>query len=362
MSAHSPFRLSACCFAGLLLGVSGCAAQNSGLPTVQGAPVKATGSAAGSWLSRLWNPAPDHRMPPEEVFDGPERLKNPERLHLTYARWQEDLGKLDEARKSYEQVLTTNSRNVDALLGLARIEQATGRTQQAEQRLRQALQLSPGEAEPLAALGRFYAAQDRWKEAVGALQAAAAAAPGEPEYQHQLATAVARSGDFAAAIPLYAKVTGEAEAYYHVGQILYEQGRLDLAERYFAQAVAKRPDLDPARKMLAGLRQGRSGTGPSGTQTATRQVAQANAPASNLPTVSPKRGNVQPVGGTVRQEPASVLVEQFVVPVEYHVEDGETVAGWNPTKQRQAEAAGVPVGLTPEQQEQWANQSRPARQ
>ena len=62
-----------------------------------------------------------------------------------------------------------------------------------------------------------------------------------------------------------------------------------------------------------------------------------------------------------RVDANGVLVEQFVVPVEYRIEEPEEVAGWNPTKKRQVAAltpAVPPGGLTPEQREQWANQSR----
>jgi tetratricopeptide (TPR) repeat protein len=367
LAAHKFLRLSACCLAGSILYTSGCASNNVSTPGIGAAPATATGFASGSWLTRLWNSEPERPVPPEAVVDDSE-LDNPERLHLTYARWQEDLGNHHEARKSYEQVLELDPRNAQAVLGLARIDQAAGRTQQAEQGFQKAVQLKPREPAPLAELGQFYASQNRWKEAIATLQMAASLAPNEPAYQHYLAATVARSGDSAAAIPLFTKAVGEAEAYYNVGCILYEQGRLDQAERYFHQALSKRPDLEPARKMLAEVRrQDSTATSVATAPPAPRAVShqggdRVNAqPAPSLPAISSRQQTAPPPARPQRVDANGVLVEQFVVPVEYRIEEPEDVAGWNPTKKRQAAAltpAVPPGGLTPEQREQWANQSR----
>lgn len=362
MAAHNFWRFSACWLAGGILSISGCASNNVSTPNFGAAQPAATGFAAGSWLSRLWTSEPERPRSPEIVHD--DELKDPQRVHLAYGRWQEDLGNHDDARSSYEQVLQFDPRNADAVLGIARIDHAAGRMQQAEQGLQKAVQLKPREAAPLAELGQFYAAQKRWKEAIAALQMAASLAPDEPAYQHHLAAAVARSGDYAAAIPLFTKAVGEPEAYYNVGCILYEQGRPDLAERYFHQALSKQPDLAPARKMLAQVRRQDASQAPVATvQPAPRQYAngQTVAPASSLPAISARKTPAAPVVQAKTADPKSVLVEQFVVPVEYRVEQPEQVAGWSPTQNRHAAAARPavpPAGLTPEQREQWANQSR----
>ena len=363
MAAPRFLRLSACCLAGSILCTSGCASNHvNNTPNLGAAPASATGFAAGGWLGRLWNSEPDRPRPPEVVLDDSEDLKNPERLHLTYARWQEDLGKVAPAREAYQQVLASNPRSTEAVLGLARLDQAAGRSQQAEQGFQKAVRLKPREAAPLAELGQFYSSEKRWKEAIATLQMAASLAPDEPAYQHYLAATVARSGDYAAAIPLFTKAVGEAEAYYNVGCILYEQGRPDLAERYLQQAISKRPDLEPARRMLAQLRRQETNDNPvAAAQPGPRQYANGRpAPAaSSLPSISAGKG-AGPRGVRPTPEANGVLVEQFVVPVEYRIEEPEEVAGWNPTKKRQAAAvtpAAPPAGLTPEQREQWANQS-----
>ena len=51
-----------------------------------------------------------------------KELENPVKLHLSYARWQEEIGQLVEARNSYELVLGAEPKSVDAILGLARLD------------------------------------------------------------------------------------------------------------------------------------------------------------------------------------------------------------------------------------------------
>ena len=343
-------RLSACCLTGVSLAVSGCA--NSG--TTDLTTVKPAGAAtgAGAFLSKLWKPEAPQR--PEPLIDTSDKLRNPERLHLAYAAWQRDLGKLEEARKAYEQVLAINPRNAEALVGLAQLDQAAGRAQLAEQGLQKAAQLRPGDAAVMNALGEFYSRQNREREAIAAWQSAVALAPNQPVYEQNLATALVRSGDFAAAVPLLARSVGEGEAYYRVGYILYQDGRRDLAERYFAQALAKQPDLTAAQKMLAVLR---------GDAATAKPVAAQQPPArpTVAPSTQPRIASNRPVEA-MRQTrgPAQARKgpETFVVPVDYQVEQPQQLAGWAPTQNRTGESQPSAVEMTPQQREQLANQSQ----
>ncbi|HUG89419.1 MAG TPA: tetratricopeptide repeat protein [Planctomycetaceae bacterium] len=236
-SVHSPLgRL-----AGVLLLAAGCAAPDAG--------------AGGSFWSRL-NP----RSRNTQVAGTPRArdLKNPASLHLHYGRWREQVGDTDDARVSYESVLRDDPKNVDALVGLARLDALAGRTDDAERRLAKALRDAPGQPRVLAAQGQLFAHLNRWPEAVDALNAAVLAAPQTPDYRYQLAVALARSGDIDTALPHFAKTVGVAEAHYNVGYILHEQGRAREAERHLAEALRQRPDLHVAQTVLDELRGGRT--------------------------------------------------------------------------------------------------------
>ncbi len=182
------------------------------------------------------------------------QLKKPSTLDLSYARWQEQLGNLPEAGDGYRRVLQAQPQSLDALLGLARLEQLAGRPEQAEPAFRKAVEAAPRDARGLDALGQFYVAERRLPEAIATFHKAVDVAPDDPVCRHHLAVALARSGDTAQALEQFTKAVGEAEAHYNVGYIYYEQGRKDLAEREFLQAVTLRPDLASAQSMLDELR------------------------------------------------------------------------------------------------------------
>lgn len=183
-------------------------------------------------------------------------LKNASHLDLTYAQWQEQLGNLPAAEESYRRVLKDHPDSLDAMVGLARLEQLAGRTDSAERAYRRAVEVAPGNPQALDALGQFYASQKRWGDAASAHAMATQAAPGNAVYQHHYAVALARAGNIGEALAQFTQAVGEAEGHYNLGYILYEQGRTDLAEREFLQAVALRPDLEAAHAMLDELRRG----------------------------------------------------------------------------------------------------------
>lgn len=191
------------------------------------------------------------------------QLKNPSGLDLTYAQWQEQLGNVDEATAGYRRVLTNQPQSLDAMLGLARLEQLAGRPKEAEAAYRKIVQTTPGNARALDALGQFYVAEKRFPEAIPVLKEAVAAAPTDSVCRHHLGVALARAGDTAQALAEFSKAVGEAEAHYNIGYIHYEQGRKDLAEREFLQAVTLRPDLASAQTMLDELRNDRQAQGHS---------------------------------------------------------------------------------------------------
>lgn len=201
--------------------------------------------------------AADQRWPLFAKRDGEaqrKKLKNPTKLDLAYAKWQEQLGNATEARERYQRVLHDEPQSVEAILGLARLDQLAGRTAEAEQGFRKALKVSPNDPLVLDALGQFYASQEKWPQAIDILKAAVQAAPNDNTIRFHLAVATAKSGDIATARPLFVNSVGEAEAEYNLGLILHDQGKLDLAEQHFTQALVKKPTLEQAQYWLNEVR------------------------------------------------------------------------------------------------------------
>lgn len=240
-----------------LLLASGCV----GLCMSSGCITISPGAAPLS-LKSLARPQVQHASHEEKVEEAPKDPKNPARLKLAYARLMEDSGELTEARRQYAAVTELQPKNVDALLGLARLDQMSGNVEAAEQGFKAAVKLAPDSATTQYSLGQFYGSQKRWSEASDALTKAMLADPNEPQYRYALAVSLARQGDIDSALPHFIRTIGDAEAHYNVGLILQEQGKLDEAERQFAIAVAKKPDLAEAQSWLTHLRQQRGARPP----------------------------------------------------------------------------------------------------
>lgn len=230
-------------------------------------------SPDGSLASRMNPFARGSRVAAAKTEDA--GLKDPSNLHLAYGRWREQVGDTTDARVSYETVLRDDPKNVDALLGLARLDYLGGRHEECEKRLASALRLEPGNPQVLSTQGQLYAAQNRWPEAIEQLNAAVLAAPNTVEYRYQLAVALAHSNDPDAALPHFARTVGPAEAHYNLGYLLQEQGRAREAERHLVEALRQRPDLHVAQTLLDEVRGGR---------THLNAPAIAEVPASSRPT------------------------------------------------------------------------------
>lgn len=169
---------------------------------------------------------------------------NPQLEHA-YAAWS--AGRMDEAQAGYEQVLRSDARNIDALLGLATIASQRGLQERAhtfytlalesdptnptaragvagtqglanaeatESRLKTALSEQPESAPLLFALGNLYARQARWSEAQQAYFQAYAADPENPDFIFNVAVSLdhLRKSKLAAQYYQMALTAGESRA------------------------------------------------------------------------------------------------------------------------------------------------------
>lgn len=179
-----------------------------------------------------------------------KQLKNPVRFHLAYAKWQEGVGQLGEARQSYQIVLDQEPNNTAAKLGMARIAFQTGQLSDAERRFQEVLDRSTNKPEVLDEVAQFYAEQKQWDQAVGLLSRAVQLEPENTNYHYHLGVALAHGGDLRRAYDELSFVMGEAETYYNMGYILYKQGKVDDAEQHLARALQIKPDLVQARNLI----------------------------------------------------------------------------------------------------------------
>ena len=280
-------------------------------------------------------------------------LKDPVGLDLKYARWQEQIGNLVEARKSYDSVLNSSPKSVDAILGVARLDHLAGRNHEAEQGFRRALKIKPNDPHSLDSIGQFYAAEKRWDEAVKMLNAAVMQAPADPAYRYHLGVTLARSGDIDAAFPHFEKTLGDAQAHYNIGFILYEQGKLEDAEKQLHMAAIKKPDLQEAQVLLDRI------AGDRDEQTMLANMGTDRSAASDFAAQGVRRsGPFAPRTDTQR-----------VVPTGYRSQaqpdSARPSAASNPFANLSPKPAAkpkqsAPDGMSPSQYEQWQNQLRSA--
>jgi hypothetical protein len=209
------------------------------LPT---APLIQPGAEAGGTQPAAATPAPPARpaapavaaavpaAPPQAprtgivVSRGSAAERVPPQLAEAYAALEAN--RLEEAGNLYNQLLRTEPRNIDALLGLAAIAMQQGKTDEATKHYLQILRLDPrhalaqsgliailGRADPLAAearleqliardpapflyftLGNLYADQSQWAQAQQAYFQAYHLEPGNPDYAYNLAVGLEHLG------------------------------------------------------------------------------------------------------------------------------------------------------------------------
>src|SRR4029077_15488810 len=113
-------------------------------------------------------------------------------------------------------VRPSDTKSVDAVIGLARLDQLGGRTAEAEAGFQKAIRMEPRSGRTQDALGQFYVDQKRWDEAVATLQSAMAAAPEVKDYRFHYAIALAKSGQIEQAVPHLVDTVGPAAAHYNI--------------------------------------------------------------------------------------------------------------------------------------------------
>lgn len=191
-----------------------------------------------------------------EFFSG-TKLQNPVKVHLAYALWHEQEGNLVEARNSYNRVLDDSPKNVEALLGLARLDIALGRMEDAEKRLAKAQKIAPKNAQVAISFGQYYSARNEWPQALEQMKMARALSPYDQATAYHLGYVQAKSGDMTSALASFTEAVGAAQAQYNLAYIYHEQGNLVAAEEHLQRAISLKADLPQAQSLLLTVRQER---------------------------------------------------------------------------------------------------------
>jgi tetratricopeptide (TPR) repeat protein len=157
----------------------------------------------------------------------------------------------DQARRAYQQALDLDPKNLDALTGLARLYVTMEDHGRAVATYQKATEFYPKKAVFWHELGMCHARAKEWDPAVASLRQAVELEPEEHLYVHSLGFCLARMGRHDESFQAFAKLEGEAAAHYDLARMLYHQKQDELCKLHLQQALALKPDMQPAQQLLA---------------------------------------------------------------------------------------------------------------
>lgn len=177
-------------------------------------------------------------------------------IYIRAAHFAEQAGKYKEAEAKYQQALKVEPKNVDAMLGLARLYDHQGNSQQAVATYQKAIKTHPKDAKVYNDFGLCYSHRREFGPAQQMLQKAVELEPGKTNYRINLATVMIDMGRPSEALQNLVAVQPEGVARYNMACLLEERGQHDQAADQLRLAIAKDSSLGEARELLAQLEGG----------------------------------------------------------------------------------------------------------
>jgi tetratricopeptide (TPR) repeat protein len=160
---------------------------------------------------------------------------------------------LEQARKAYQQALRLDSNDVKAQTALARLYVKMEDYEHALATYQLAVHNHPKDAGLHYELGMCQARLKQWQPALDNLNYAVQLDPENRLYTHSLGYALARCGRYDESFALFAKQEGEASAHYNVARMLHHNNQDELSKQHLRLALQLKPELAPARELLASL-------------------------------------------------------------------------------------------------------------
>ena len=163
-------------------------------------------------------------------------------------------GRLPDAQRLYQQILTQQPEHVGALHYLGVLEHQQGRNDAAVDLIRKAIALSPNLPEPHNNLGLALNEISQVDQAIDAYQQALALRPNYPNALYNLGIALQSKGLQDEAAVAYREAIAlrpeYVEAHNNLGNALRAKGSIDDAIASYERAIALRPDFAAAEKNL----------------------------------------------------------------------------------------------------------------
>lgn len=203
-------------------------------------PLLRPDNLVGFGSNRLTRPAPDELTAREKAD-----------ACLATANELDKAGHAREAILLYEKARQHNPalKQVARRLAVLYDQEENSVRSQAEFQL--ALKHAPRDASLLSDYGNFYLRHGRTDVAEQWLRKALAVEKDHPEATNNLATLLARRGDYEESLKLFSKSVGPAAAHSNLGVILAKDGKTDLAKQHFEKSLSLDPTLRQPQAFLA---------------------------------------------------------------------------------------------------------------
>jgi Tfp pilus assembly protein PilF len=215
-------------------------------------------------------------------------------LYVALARLAEQYQRWDEAAGYYDQALKIAPKDLDALLGYARLKDRMGDAEGAAQLYERAAAANPREGAVFNDWAIFLARRGDFAGAIARMEKAVQLQPRRWLYRTNLAALLVQIGQYDSALAQLQTVQDPATACYNLAVMLYRKGDLAQSVRYFQLALVHNPELQPAQRWLHQLTSG----GPSQPNQLGQQHELARQPAGPPP-VPPPLGPVPAPGVSV---------------------------------------------------------------
>jgi tetratricopeptide (TPR) repeat protein len=224
---------------GLLLGGAGCAHQTAVLPP-----------AALPTTAEITKEKPGPSRPPQPAtLIAYGNLYERSAAEPNYSSAERDQ-LLGQARRSYQQALKVDPKNVSATLALARLYANSNEAENAVLTYRKALELDGKNAAVWHELGMYQARLKNWQAAVEGLNTAVQLDPSNKQYSQSLGFCLGRAGYFAESYKVFQQLEGDASAHYNVGRMLAHVNQPELAKQHLRLALQANPQMVRAQEAL----------------------------------------------------------------------------------------------------------------
>ncbi|WP_428304226.1 tetratricopeptide repeat protein [Lacipirellula sp.] len=261
-------------FANCMLAVAalGCSSTNgpgvSGGYVSKGGPPGAPGAviAEAGWTDKFvasmkeYSPSmfgdskPNAVAPAAPSSDVPfDPKKATPELHVSLAHFAHRAGQIPQARQHYQKALAMDPKNLDALLGAARLEDREGRLDVAQMLYERAAKAHPQSATAQNDLALCYARRGDLPTAARVLDQAVRLEPRKALYRNNSAKVLVEMNQVKPAMDHLMAVHTPAVANYNMAVLLNDRGRSAEAMPFLSQAISLDPAMQPAHEMLAQL-------------------------------------------------------------------------------------------------------------